>query len=97
VETTGALEGIIRQVQNAVGDMVRSYLVLDTPARSDGAETVLLDPAHKVADIFGARHGLVALVRPDGYLGYRGHLDQRGELASYLARVFAMRLPEVET
>ena len=97
VETTGALEQIIRQVQNAVDDMVRSYLVLDTPARGDGAETVLLDPGHKVADIFGARQGLVALVRPDGYLGYRGRLDQRGELASYLARVFAMRLREVET
>jgi 2-polyprenyl-6-methoxyphenol hydroxylase-like FAD-dependent oxidoreductase len=95
-ETTGALEQIIRQVQNTVGDMVRSYLVLDTPARGDGGETVLLDPAHKVADVFGARQGLVALVRPDGYLGYRGRLDQRGELASYLARVFAMRLREVE-
>jgi 2-polyprenyl-6-methoxyphenol hydroxylase-like FAD-dependent oxidoreductase len=96
-ETTGALEQITRQVQNAVGDAVRSYLVLDTPVRGDGAETELLDPTHKVAGVFGARQGVVTLVRPDGYLGYRGRLDQQGELASYLARVFAMRLREVET
>jgi 2-polyprenyl-6-methoxyphenol hydroxylase-like FAD-dependent oxidoreductase len=91
-ETTGALEQIIRQVQNAVGDAVRSYRVLDTPMSGGAAENVLLDPAHKLANVFGARQGLVALVRPDGYLGYRGRLEQRGELASYLARVFAMRL-----
>jgi hypothetical protein len=97
VEPTGALEPIIRQVRNAVGDAVHSYLVLETPAAGGAAETVLLDPAHKVADVFGARQGLVALVRPDGYLGYRGRLDQQGELASYLARVFAMRLREAET
>jgi hypothetical protein len=38
----------------------------------------------------------VALVRPDGYLGYRGRPDQPGELASYLARVFAMQLREAQ-
>jgi hypothetical protein len=36
----------------------------------------------------------VALIRPDGYLGYRGMVDRPGELVSYLARVFAMRLRE---
>jgi 2-polyprenyl-6-methoxyphenol hydroxylase-like FAD-dependent oxidoreductase len=91
-ETTGALEQIARQVRDAVGDAVHPYLVLDTPATGGTTETVLLDPTRKVADLFGARQGLVALVRPDGYLGYRGGLDQRGELASYLARVCAMRL-----
>ena len=33
------------------------------------------------------------LTRPDGYLGYRGFPGQPVELASYLARVFALRLP----
>ena len=61
--------------------------------REDRADVlVLLDPAGEVTRIFGAEEALVALVRPDGYLGYRGRPDQRGELASYLARVFAMRL-----
>ena len=35
---------------------------------------------------------MAALVRPDGYLGYRGRVAQSGDLAAYLARVFAMRI-----
>ena len=57
---------------------------------------VAIDRSSAVARTFGARDGLVALVRPDGYLGYRGRPDQAGELASYLARVFAMRLRELD-
>jgi hypothetical protein len=88
---------IVRQIQDTVGDAVRSYFVLDAPAIDDTAVTALLDPARQVSRVFAAGKGLVALVRPDGYLGYRGRLDQRGELASYLARVFAMQLREVQT
>ena len=96
-ETTGALEQIAQQVRDAVGEAVNSYLVLDKSTRGGGAESELLDPAGEVTNVFGARRGLVALVRPDGYLGYRGRLDQPGELVSYLARVFAMRLQEADT
>jgi hypothetical protein len=95
--TIGPLERIARQVQDAVGGAVHSYLVLDTPAKGRGAETTLLDPSREVSRVFAAGQGLVALVRPDGYLGYRGRPDQPGELASYLARVFAMQLREAHT
>jgi 2-polyprenyl-6-methoxyphenol hydroxylase-like FAD-dependent oxidoreductase len=91
-ETIGSLERIARQVQDAVGDAVRSYLVLDTTTKSDASVTALLDPDRAVSRVFAAGKGLAALVRPDGYLGYRGRPDQLGELASYLARVFAMQL-----
>ena len=96
-ETIDSLERIARQVQDAVGEAVNSYLVLGTAAKGGAAATALLDPAHEVSRVFAARKGLVALVRPDGYLGYRGRLDQPGELASYLARVFAMQLREAQT
>ena len=76
-ETSVLLERIARQVQDAVGDAVRSYLVLDTPANDDAAVTALLDPAREVSRVFAAGKGLVALVRPDGYLGYRGRLTSR--------------------
>ncbi|HEX5992836.1 MAG TPA: FAD-dependent monooxygenase [Thermomicrobiales bacterium] len=95
-ETAGALDRVSRQISEAVGDAVHTYLVLDTPGSGGATGTMLLDPSRKIADVFGARQGLVALMRPDGYLGYRGRLDQSGELASYLARVFAMRLREAE-
>jgi 2-polyprenyl-6-methoxyphenol hydroxylase-like FAD-dependent oxidoreductase len=95
-ETIGSLERIARQVQDAVGDAVRSYLVLDTTTKSDASVTGLLDPDREVSRVFAAGKGLAALVRPDGYLGYRGRPDQLGELASYLARVFAMQLREAQ-
>jgi hypothetical protein len=95
-ESIDALERVARQVQDAVGDAVRSYLVLDSPVKGGSAVKALLDPNREISHVFAARKGLVALVRPDGYLGYRGRLDQPGELASYLARVFAMRLPGAE-
>jgi 2-polyprenyl-6-methoxyphenol hydroxylase-like FAD-dependent oxidoreductase len=95
-ETIGSLERIARQVQDAVGDAVRSYLVLDTTTKSDASVTALLDPDREVSQVFAAGKGLAALVRPDGYLGYRGRPDQLGELASYLARVFAMQLREAQ-
>ena len=96
-ETIGSLDRVVRQVQEAVGDEVQPYLVLVTPGQGGAAVRALLDPDREVSRVFGAREGLVALVRPDGYLGYRGRLDQPGELASYLARVFAMQLRDVQT
>src|SRR5829696_10125185 len=95
-ESIDSLERVARQVQDAVGDAVCSYLVLDTPVNGGGAVKALVDPGREVSQIFAARKGLVALVRPDGYLGYRGRLNQPGELASYLARVFAMQLRDVQ-
>jgi 2-polyprenyl-6-methoxyphenol hydroxylase-like FAD-dependent oxidoreductase len=95
-ETIDSLERIARQVQEAVGEAVRSYVVLDTMAKDDTGVTTLLDPSHQVSRLFAADSGLVALVRPDGYLGYRGRPDQPGELASYLTRVFAMQLRDAQ-
>ncbi len=86
---------IAGQVQDAVGEAVHAYLVLDTPP-AGSATSALHDPHGAVLRTFGARDGLVTLVRPDGYLGYRGRPDQAGDLASYLARIFAMRIPEAE-
>jgi 2-polyprenyl-6-methoxyphenol hydroxylase-like FAD-dependent oxidoreductase len=81
-----------RQVEEAVGDAVQPYLILTAPLPDEPAAPALLDPSGKLEGVLAARDGLVALVRPDGYLGYRGRPDQPGDLASYLARVFAMRI-----
>jgi 2-polyprenyl-6-methoxyphenol hydroxylase-like FAD-dependent oxidoreductase len=84
------LDALAQQVRETVGDRVHGHLVLIAPRADFGA--ALIDAQGEVTRRFGARAGLVALIRPDGYLGFRGRLDQPGELASYLARVFAMRL-----
>ena len=86
-----------RQVAEAVGDAVQSYLIIARRVPEEPTLPMLLDQHGDVERIFSARNGLVALVRPDGYLGYRGRPDQAGELASYLARVFAMSIRHAET
>lgn len=43
---------------------------------------------HAVVDAYGAKDGALFLIRPDGYIAYRGPLDQAERLDSYLKRLF---------
>jgi 2-polyprenyl-6-methoxyphenol hydroxylase-like FAD-dependent oxidoreductase len=91
-ETIGCLGEIARQTADTAGEAIQRVLVVpSTPERSIDAR-VIIDPGNVAAGAFGSGDGLVALVRPDGYLGFRGRPEQRAELATYLARVFAMRV-----
>lgn len=92
LERLAQLDLLARQTRDTVGDEVSAYLVLDTLAESAAVTPRLLDPVGELTRSFGAREGLAILIRPDGYLGYRGRPSQELELASYLARVFAMRI-----
>jgi 2-polyprenyl-6-methoxyphenol hydroxylase-like FAD-dependent oxidoreductase len=91
-ESLAELNSLAKETRRSVGDAVLSYLILGSMPESDYALPALLDASGEISRTFGARGGLVALVRPDGYLGYRGAPEQTGELASYLARVYAMQL-----
>jgi 2-polyprenyl-6-methoxyphenol hydroxylase-like FAD-dependent oxidoreductase len=88
------LDGIARLVRETVGAEVEPYIVLSAQTDQALATPVLLDTTGEVGSIFAENEGMVALVRPDGYLGYLGAPDQPGALVSYLARVFAMRMRE---
>ena len=90
-----ALGDLAAVSQAVVGNAVQVVRV--APAADDEMPglTTLRDAQGALATRFGASAGLAALVRPDGYLGYRGALEDSGALASYLARVFAMRMVEV--
>ena len=81
------------QVRATVGDAVQTFVVVGSLPAGDMAAPGLIDGDGAIARLFGASHGLVALIRPDGYLGYRSLPGQPLELASYLARVFSLRLP----
>jgi 2-polyprenyl-6-methoxyphenol hydroxylase-like FAD-dependent oxidoreductase len=95
-ERLDLLEALARETTASVSDAVQSFLILTKPLERELATPALLDSVGELGRSFGARDGLAALVRPDGYLGNRGRPDQAGELASYLARVFAMRLRGLE-
>ena len=78
-----------------VGEAVRPILVLHDPRDVAHDMLMVLDASGGMARRFAGREGLVALSRPDGYLCYRGTPDHDGALASYLARVFALRMPGI--
>jgi 2-polyprenyl-6-methoxyphenol hydroxylase-like FAD-dependent oxidoreductase len=94
---SAACERIVAVARETVGREVQGFLVASASRELPAALPMLLDPTGDVGRIFGAGSGLVVLIRPDGYLGFRGHPDQAGELASYLARIFAMQLREPAT
>ncbi len=91
-ERGAELDRLAQQVRDTVGDEVRSYVVLSAPLGQEPETATLLDPTGDLGRALGGDRSLVALVRPDGYLGFRGAVGQPGELVSYLARVFAMRM-----
>jgi 2-polyprenyl-6-methoxyphenol hydroxylase-like FAD-dependent oxidoreductase len=93
LDAIAMLESLAREAREMVGGAVHPYLVSSVPTSHETVTAALVDPIGEASRAFGARDGLVALVRPDGYLGYRGRPDQPLELASYLARIFALRLP----
>ncbi len=78
VGETGSLTGvgdIRRQVEETYRDLIRVHLIVSgdsMPTDNAGFSSVWLDPGGSVRQALGARETAVALVRPDGYLGYRG-------------------------
>ncbi len=88
----GALQELAALSQAVVGNAVQPVRIVSTPGEDLPGAITLLDAQGEVATRFGAGAGLAALVRPDGYLGYGGALEDTGAFASYLARVFAMRI-----
>lgn len=91
-ERMATVHGLAEQTRQMVGEEVRAYVILDRSTGPGPHGTILSDPTGALARVFGGSEDLAALVRPDGYLGYRGRLAQTGDLASYLARVFAMQI-----
>ena len=63
-----------------------------TTAAADlfGADSVLIDSQGEVRRRLGVRSTAIALVRPDGYLGFRGHADSWHKLRQHLGRYLAV-------
>ena len=91
-ERHDALRDLAAFSQSMAGDSVQPIVILPASLQDMGGLATMLDTSSEMAKRFGAGEGLAALVRPDGYLGYRGPLENAGAFASYLARVFAMRI-----
>ncbi|MET0864016.1 MAG: FAD-dependent monooxygenase [Nakamurella sp.] len=74
VDRAGALAGL-PQIQ-----------IVSDPGKTTVAgpgQDVVVDPDNRIARRYGVRSGDVILVRPDGYVGYVGRLEDSGELENY--------------
>jgi 2-polyprenyl-6-methoxyphenol hydroxylase-like FAD-dependent oxidoreductase len=87
-----ALRDAGRRAEETYPETVRAHLVVPgDSAPAAGAASVWLDPVGAVRRLFGARETALAVVRPDGYLAYRGQPASGERLREYLGRYLVPR------
>ena len=95
-EALGAIaQGVARTLGQAA-DEVKACLVLTGTGAGAAPQsrhgTTLLDPAGVAHRIYHAAEPCLCLVRPDGYVGFRGRPEAAPALLQYLQRVFVPAL-----
>jgi hypothetical protein len=89
-EAEAALVRLNAQLRRAFGELIETLLIAPDSAKVDVHCERLADPTLSLHDRYGARAGALYLVRPDGYVGYRGGLTSEPLLA-HLDGLFASR------
>jgi 2-polyprenyl-6-methoxyphenol hydroxylase-like FAD-dependent oxidoreductase len=79
-----SLRDLAAEVERAYGSQIRVCRVL--PAGSDGP---ILDVESAVHQRYGSSDPRLYLIRPDGYIGFRGEVAHGAELMAHLGRIFA--------
>jgi 2-polyprenyl-6-methoxyphenol hydroxylase-like FAD-dependent oxidoreductase len=80
---------LLEMIGRDFGDQIRLFVIgseSEQHQRSKGAE-VLLDPSGDAHRAYGADDEMLYLIRPDGYVGYRGRSPQKDKLLEYLKRI----------
>jgi hypothetical protein len=80
--------GVQERIENEYSDVVAAYRV-DRGEHSEGRDTgALLDPSGELHRVYGAEEEKIYLIRPDGYVGYRGRAVNAAGLFQYLHSLF---------
>jgi pentachlorophenol monooxygenase len=79
------------------GARARTYVITAGPELRVTGAPVIVDAAGEFRAAYGATGGSGYLVRPDGYLGFRGAPLTAAALRSHLGRVFATPTPHTVT
>ncbi|CAN5658913.1 FAD-dependent monooxygenase [soil metagenome] len=82
----------ILEVESKYGEYIRCHVIL--PAPHDGNElksvgSILVDADHSLHCLYGAAHQCLYLIRPDGYVGFRGQPIDFAPLHENLRKVFS--------
>ena len=81
--------GWIGEAEQACPDSLRVLLMGDAQVAGHIKAETMADPTGEARAAYGARDGGLCLVRPDGYIGFRGGLDAGPDLIRYLRRIAA--------
>ncbi|HUH71098.1 MAG TPA: FAD-dependent monooxygenase [Mycobacterium sp.] len=88
---TKALAAIGQRVRVATDGLVRPLVITTDDATSrDDNVIVLNDPKQRTHVCYGASTPGLYLIRPDGYVGFRGYADDEAELLGYLQRHYGI-------
>jgi len=82
-----AFADVARRVAKEFPDLIRNHLIVPAasmPAAKEGFDAVWLDPERTVMKQLGARDAAMVVVRPDGYVAFRGHSGSRDRLIQHL-------------
>jgi 2-polyprenyl-6-methoxyphenol hydroxylase-like FAD-dependent oxidoreductase len=91
---TGALAAIGQRVRAATdGRVIPTVITTDNTARCDDDVNVLNDPKQRTHVSYGVSTPSLYLIRPDGYVGFRGHVGDEAELINYLQRHYSIVAP----
>ena len=83
---------IARRVQRLPGNPVKAHLIVGADSAPEGLDregSVLLDGSGSLHELYGASAESLYLVRPDGYVGFRGQPAEVGPLIEYLRSKYA--------
>jgi 2-polyprenyl-6-methoxyphenol hydroxylase-like FAD-dependent oxidoreductase len=83
-ELLAALSAGACGLEETFGSTLTARMVLPAPSEPDPSSTALVDIAGQVRERLGVRGTALALVRPDGYLAFRGHANSFGALSDHL-------------
>jgi hypothetical protein len=83
---------IARRVQGLPGNLVKTHLIVGADSASEGLDregSVLLDGSGSLHELYGASAESLYLIRPDGYVGFRGQPAEVVPLIEYLRSKYA--------
>ena len=90
-ETCSGLADLLEALQRRAADLASGVAIIAPDAHPVDGERIplLTDTGGDFVRAYGARGGMVWLVRPDGHIGWRCDRPSIGKLSNYLDRVLA--------